>query len=255
MAALRRPGTRKNPHEWLLRLSPMDAASAITSDRSRFYDTIADDFDTIMNMYDLRRRVEIVFDELLTGLQLRGLRVLDAGCGTGPFSIEADRRGARVTSLDIGAKLLAITRRKCRTACVQASADAISARDGSFDVVISSECVEHTPDPRRSIDELVRVCRPGGRIVITCPNRTWHWAIALANWLGVRPYDGLENWPSTRELRTWVEQSGARVLRQIGFHLVPFVLGPLNPLLRPLDRGGSAIPALFVNQAILAERA
>ncbi len=232
----------------------MPAATAIADDRTRFYDTIADDFDSIMNTYDLRRRVEIVFDELLSGVDLRGRRVLDAGCGTGPFSVEANRRGARVTSLDIGARLLAITRRKCATSCIQASADAIAIEDASFDVVISSECIEHTPYPRATVAELIRVCRPGGRVVITCPNRTWHWAIVLANRLGVRPYEGLENWPATHELADWVRAGGARVHRHIGFHLVPFVFGRLNPVLRPLDRLGGSILRLFVNQAILAER-
>lgn len=232
----------------------MSVSTAPAVDRTRFYDTIADDFDAIMNPYDLRRRVEVVFDELLADVELRNKNVLDAGCGTGPFSTEAARRGASVTSLDIGARLLRLTRRKCRSKCVQASADAIPMADGIFDLVISSECIEHTPEPKRTVAELVRVCRPGGHLAITCPNRTWHWAIVLANRLGLRPYDGLENWPSTTELRGWVEQSGARVLRHVGIHLMPFVLGPLNGLLRPLDRAGGAVRAMYVNQAILAER-
>lgn len=232
----------------------MSIAPAVADRRTHFYDTIADDFDQIMNPYDLQRRVEIVFDDLLAGLDLRGLRVLDVGCGTGPFSVEADRRGAQVTSLDIGARLLALARRKCRTTCVQASADAIALCNAHFDIVISSECIEHTSDPRASVAEMVRVCRRGGRVVITCPNRAWRWAVDVANRLGARPYDGLENWPTPAELRAWVQSAGARVRRHIGFHLVPFVFGRFNAGLRPLDRLGQLSPRLFVNQAVLAER-
>ena len=55
----------------------------------RFYDTIADRFDTIVNRFDLDRRLDIVFAEFLTGADLRGRTLLDAGCGTGWFSQRA----------------------------------------------------------------------------------------------------------------------------------------------------------------------
>ena len=52
---------------------------------AHYYDTIADEFDRLMNPYDLNRRLEVVFDELLGDQALRGKRVLDVGCGTDPF--------------------------------------------------------------------------------------------------------------------------------------------------------------------------
>ena len=79
-----------------------------------FYDTIADRFDELVNAYDLRRRLEIVFDELLGPGDLTGRTVLDVGCGSGWFSREAARRGARVTSLDIALRLLHETGRESR---------------------------------------------------------------------------------------------------------------------------------------------
>src|SRR5689334_12983673 len=81
-------------------------------DKSRFYDSIASDFDQIMNHYDLQRRLEVVFDQLLAGKNLTGLRLLDAGCGTGYFSRRAVSSGAAVTSVDIGVNLLKEVRKK-----------------------------------------------------------------------------------------------------------------------------------------------
>ncbi len=232
----------------------MSAATAERSrDRGRFYDTIAGEFDAIMNRYDLRRRIEIVFDELLAGVELRGRRVLDAGCGTGEFSREACRRGARVTSLDIGRRLLDVTRGKCDADCVQGDVTALPLADGAFDAVICSECIEHTPDPRAAVHELIRVCRPGGHVVITCPNRVWHWACVMANRVGLRPYEGLENWPSRDELRRWIVETGGRP-RMLGFHLVPFVFGRFNPLMRAFDRLGDRLGAMYVNQAALVTK-
>lgn len=222
--------------------------------RELFYDALAPDFDRVMNGYDLRRRIEVVFDELLAGVPLAGRRLLDAGCGTGWFSAAACERGAVVTSVDLGPRLLALTRRRCAARVVCADVQRLNFPDAAFDVVVSSECIEHTPSPGRAVMELLRVCRPGGRVVITCPNRNWRFAIVVANALGLRPYDGLENWPSRAELRRYVELAGGRVLRHVGLHLMPFVLGPFNALLRPLDRLGDRLGLFFVNQALLAEK-
>jgi 2-polyprenyl-3-methyl-5-hydroxy-6-metoxy-1,4-benzoquinol methylase len=219
-----------------------------------FYDAIAEDFDRIMNHYDLRRRLETVFDTLLRNHDLTGHTLLDAGCGTGWFSLWACRRGAIVTSLDIGPRLLEQVRRKCDARTVQGDVLALRFGDGAFDVVISSECIEHTRNPRRAVHELVRVCRPGGLIAITCPNHFWYWLCAVANRFHLRPYEGLENWPRWREVKDWVEQAGAAILEMRGIHLLPFQISLLHPLLKFLDRFGRFHGKYCVNLAILAHK-
>ena len=79
----------------------------MTTTPERFYDTIAGEFDALMNPYDLGRRLEVVFEDLLGGRTLTGFSVLDVGCGTGSFTLAAIGRGARVTSLDIGVECFA----------------------------------------------------------------------------------------------------------------------------------------------------
>ena len=220
-------------------------------DKSRFYDSIASDFDAIMNHYDLQRRLEVVFDQLLRGTDLNGSKLLDAGCGTGFFSRRSIAAGADVVSVDIGVKLLEEARKKGIRKPVASDVTKLSFADNTFDVVISSECIEHTPSPEAAVSELIRVLRPGGTIVLTCPNRFWHWSCRLANTLGIRPYCGFENWPSWETLSGWTKANGIEIREHIGLHLFPFVLKPTHGILRFLDRAGHRLGPLYVNQCLM----
>lgn len=218
------------------------------------YDLIAEEFDSLMSRYDVERRLDVVFEQLLHHLNLEDTLLLDAGCGTGLFSAEAARRGATVVSLDCGKNLLRETRRKGIMSVVAGDAARMPMRDASFDVVISSECVEHTPSPSATVRELVRVLRPGGWLVVTCPNALWRWSCSLANALKLRPYHGLENWPTWRELRIWATEAGLRVHQQVGLHLFPFILTATHPLLRRFDRLGIHFGRMYVNQCLSGQK-
>jgi SAM-dependent methyltransferase len=219
-----------------------------------FYDTIASRFDELVNAYDLRRRLELVFDELLEPTELKGLSVLDVGCGSGWFSREAARRGARVTSLDIAMQLLHETRRKVDTDRVNADACALPFADGSFDLVISSECIEHTLDPRLALREIHRVTRPGGRLLVTVPNRTWHFSATIAHVFKLRPFEGYENWLGWWEIRHILGGLRARIDQMRGFHVVPPLFRPTWPLLRRMDAFGRTLGPAMLNIAFLATK-
>ncbi len=224
----------------------------MTKTPERFYDSIAGEFDALMNPYDLQRRLEVVFEDLLGGRTLTGLTVLDAGCGTGPFTLAARSRGARVTSVDIGIELLRRARDKGAERPVAGDAAALPFADASFDLVISSECIEHTAQPDRTVTDLLRVLRPGGTLVLTCPNRTWRWSVTIANALNLRPYRGLENWPSWWMLRRWVQAHGGTPTRHVGIHAFPFILTVTHPILRRLDQLGTVLGPAYVNQGLVA---
>ena len=219
-----------------------------------FYDSIADRFDDVANPYDLQRRLEIVFDELLGGHDLAGRTLLDAGCGTGWFSRRAAARGARVTALDIGLALLQQVRHKVQPALVAADACALPFRDGAFDVVISSECIEHTLDPRRALGELGRVTRPGGLLVVTVPNQAWRFSATIAALLKLRPYEGYEHWLGWREVRGLLADFGLSIVEMRGFHLMPPLLRASWGALRSADRYGRTLGPVMLNIAVLARK-
>jgi ubiquinone/menaquinone biosynthesis C-methylase UbiE len=98
-----------------------------------------------------------------------GETVLDVAAGNGNASLAAARRGGEVTASDYVPALLDGTRARAASegltiATREADAEALPFEDASFDVVLSTFGVMFTPNQERSAAELVRVCRPGGRI-------------------------------------------------------------------------------------------
>lgn len=206
--------------------------------RENFYDTIAEDFDSIMNMYDTNRRIEVIFQDFLGNVNLEGKSLLDAGCGTGLFTTKAVERGALVTSIDISPKLVEITKRKNpAVTAIAASIMELPFEDKSFDIVMSSDVIEHTPDPYVSTKEMIRVLKPGGKLCVTVPNRTfWYFSVKIANKFNLREYKGLENWVHYEEFKNFLTQNNIRLDCFKGIHLFPFVIPFMNPMLYRVDK-------------------
>ena len=114
---------------------------------------------------------EVLVSELLVGAVdvHHGERVLDVAAGTGNTALAAARRNARVMATDFGAPGLETARRRAEVEGLEihtqvADTQDLPFEDDSFDVVLSSFGAMYAPDQQRAADELVRVCRPGGRI-------------------------------------------------------------------------------------------
>jgi 2-polyprenyl-3-methyl-5-hydroxy-6-metoxy-1,4-benzoquinol methylase len=221
----------------------------------QFYERIAERFEGLDHPADLRRRLGVVFDECLGHTSLGGKRTLDAGCGYGPFSTAAMVRGAAVLSVDLGPRLVAKTTARAGSRGLVADACHLPVRADSFDVVISSEMLEHTPAPLRALEELARVLRPGGLLVLTTPNRAWQAVVRAASALGLRPFHGRENFVGWRQLERSCSAAGLDVVTHLGFHPWPFQLGlegAARAVERYLARGRAA--RLMVNQALVATK-
>ena len=114
--------------------------------------------------------LQIVGETLCEAVDLRsGQRVLDVAAGNGNATLAAARRFANVVSTDYVGSLLDRARERVeaeRMAVMFQEADAenLPFPDASFDVVLSTFGVMFTPDQERAAAELMRVCRPGGKI-------------------------------------------------------------------------------------------
>lgn len=97
-----------------------------------------------------------------------GTRLLDAGCGAGLLSVLARFRGAQVSALDAAPGLAAIARERLPGADVrEGDLEALPFADASFDAVAAVNSVFYAADMAAAMRELVRVVRPGGRVVVT----------------------------------------------------------------------------------------
>jgi SAM-dependent methyltransferase len=100
-----------------------------------------------------------------------GTRMLDVACGAGQIAIPAARAGVRVTGVDIASNLIEQARARAKAEGVEVRFDEGDAEmlpypDASFDLVVTLIGAMFAPRPERVAAELLRVCRPGGRIVM-----------------------------------------------------------------------------------------
>ncbi len=105
-------------------------------------------------------------------------RALDAGCGPGVCSLALAERAARVVAFDLSGDSLRAARRLAegagakRIAFAQGSLLQVPFPDATFDLVWSWGVVHHTADPARALDELARILRAGGTLVLALYWRT-----------------------------------------------------------------------------------
>jgi SAM-dependent methyltransferase len=94
-------------------------------------------------------------------------RVLEVGCGWGELARRiADEVGAEVTATDLSPHMVELARAAGIAATVE-DVQQLSYADQTFDVVVAAWMLYHVPDRDRAISEIVRVLRPGGRLVAT----------------------------------------------------------------------------------------
>lgn len=214
------------------------------------HDRLAAQFDSLINPYDGARRLEVLIDEFLADVPLTNKLVLDAGCGTGRGTERLSQRGAKVIAVDLGLNLARYTRDRYACSPLVGSVLELPFPGNTFDIVYSSEVIEHTPDPQVVLQELYRTLKPGGHLVLSTPNWLWQWPVRLASLIGARPYDGLENFAKPSHVNQTLVNAGARIIEHRGIHLLPFQLSFLHPLLRGFDRYGATLLPLMINQCI-----
>lgn len=138
----------------------------------------------LVDFYDAYwRRADDTFDMERLGLIAQrvgpGEHVLEVDCGPGVLAKMMQERGADVVATDLSIVAVERARAKGITARqVDVDTEPLPFENGRFDTVVSNSMIEHRFFPERSLDECVRVLKPGGRVIVCLPNIA-HW---LCRW-------------------------------------------------------------------------
>jgi ubiquinone/menaquinone biosynthesis C-methylase UbiE len=214
-------------------------------DKHYYFEDIGDNFDRWMSDYDVSRRARLI-RKYLAG-NTAGKTCLEVGCGTGRISEAIMDLTGSLTVADISEKLARGVGERLHIAWMHQDACALQLEDDSYDVVVSSECIEHTPDPRKALREMARVLKPGGRIIVTTPNKLWYPVVCFSMVTRIRKFSGRENWLFPREAMKTLAEAGIGDLTLDGCHLFPWQL-PLAKRVLPLfDRFGESLYPLMIN--------
>jgi len=131
---------------------------------------MAYDFDEIARDYDrMNHLMTAGLDRCWRKSAVQGLhgKVLDVACGTGDMAVELLRQGCSVTGVDLSKEMLAIAKRKAPQAEYRlADVERLPFGDASFDAVTCAFGVRNFVHLDQSLGEMLRVLKPGGRMVI-----------------------------------------------------------------------------------------
>jgi 2-polyprenyl-6-hydroxyphenyl methylase/3-demethylubiquinone-9 3-methyltransferase len=170
-------------------------------------------------------------------------RVLDVGCGNGSMTARYVQRGYRAVGIDLSATGLEIARKAhpgIRFEPLAADA-AVLANLGEepFDLVISTEVVEHLYDPRAYAAGCFAACRPGGRFICSTPYHGYlkNFLIGLS---GKWDQHLSPLWDSGH-IKMWSRRTLTQLLTEVGFTNVQF-------------RGAGRLPYLWMSMVVSGDR-
>ena len=108
---------------------------------------------------------------------LKGLKVLDVGCGGGLLSEPMARLGGEVTGIDASKKTISVARDHAKAMYLKidyrvSSVEEMARRKEKFDVITALEVIEHVADVRSFLGALSSLLKPGGLLIMSTLNRT-----------------------------------------------------------------------------------
>jgi SAM-dependent methyltransferase len=158
-----------------------------------------------------------------------GARVLDAGCGTGRNVVDFAALGT-VTGVDSSPEAIEFCRQRGISGVSRGVIEQLEFEDGSFDLILATDVLEHLHDDLAAMVELRRVAAPGAYLLSTVPAYRWLWSQHDSEHHHFRRY-------TSRELRRRLERSG---WKPVAWSYFNSVLLPPIAAVRVLGRRGGA---------------
>lgn len=217
-----------------------------------YFEKLGDDWNKV-SPYDVQQRWRLLSQELIPPELDHTARVLEIGCGCGYLSKRLIQRFPQLTVNDISAKLCGQVAEELGIESLAGDCTQLEP-SGSFDMVFSSECIEHTPDPYQAILGAAGMLKPGGYLVMTTPNKLYFPLLLLAQKLGIRNFSGPERWTWPHRTKAWLAQEGFKKLYFSGCHLLPWQIPGSKLVLPFLDLHGRLLYPAMVNYGFRAQK-
>lgn len=133
-----------------------------------FWDRIARFYDAAMTLKNGKGNRAL--GDCVAGLLAASDDVLECACGTGIITVRMAPACRALTATDFSEGMLAQVRRKCRklpnVQTAQADITRLAYPDACFDKVVAGNVIHLLDDPQQALRELMRVCTPGGSVII-----------------------------------------------------------------------------------------
>lgn len=172
-----------------------------------------------------------------------GARVLDAGCGNGAMAGAYQKLGCAVVGVDMSESGIAIARaayRETRFERMEIDEGILRRLDEPpFDLVVSTEVVEHLYDPRLYARGCFAALKPGGRLVMSTPYHGYLKNLAIAL-LGRWDAHANPLWDGGH-IKLWSRATLGQLLREAGFVNLRF-------------RGAGRVPGLWMTMVVAADK-
>lgn len=217
-----------------------------------YFEEIGGQFNAWMSSYDVQQRIKLI--KRFMPDSACAMSCLEVGCGTGAITEVLAPVVGHLTASDVSEALARDVGNCFRTDWCRQDACHLGIPDNSFDLVVSSECIEHTPDPRRALGEMARVVKNGGVVIVTSPNKLWYPVLWISMVLKIRKFSGNEVWLFPWEAARVLKENGLREIKLRGCHLFPWQI-PFSKHLLPLfDRFGGVLYPVMINYGIRATK-
>lgn len=220
------------------RLDPVTSPEPNRADLGKDPARVSGMFDQVASGYDRTNTVLSLGNDRLWRAAMvravaprRGERILDLAAGTAVSSVALAKSGAEVVAADFSPGMLAEGRRRHghlhNLTFAEADATDLPFEDAGFDAVTMSYGLRNVNEPKKALAELLRVTKPGGRLVIcefsTPPNRAFRGlyrfyndrvlplaARAVSSNADAYGYlnDSIRDWPDQRTLSAWIREAG-----------------------------------------------
>lgn len=197
-----------------------------------------------------------------------GNALLNVGCSDGTFERMLSARFRRIVGVDINpAEIEAAKANAPKNASfVVADAQKLPFDSGAFDVVVCSEVLEHIENDLKAVDEMLRVLKQGGRLVLTVPQKNYPFTYDPVNAvleflagrhlpLGVWGY-GDERVYTEASIRALLEKAGFKLkkMRFLSHYFLGLCENYIAQILQPLVKSDPANKAASGKAVISAER-